>query len=220
MLFTILVAAISEVLEDGCDGGMTGVPLAEISPPPWEITAEAGIGMDRTLEVLLVNRAHDLADTLRILQKKKSLMIHLPTKNAESNERVPPPVPPRRQEQNSCKPQSCEIMPLCIRSTCGIWHDDVMAHNGGMWWSQRGPYAVYSSSVARVVLWSPDLSSAGGWGGRLGSFTIPSRLQTSNLIIDHSLLPFISALHVSPPSLKLLLHLLYITPFQFTKIDN
>lgn len=73
MLFTILVTAISEVLEDGCDGGMTGVPLAEISPAPWEITAEAGIGMDRTLEVLLVrtkNRAHDLADTLRILQKK------------------------------------------------------------------------------------------------------------------------------------------------------
>lgn len=166
MLLTILVAAISEVLEDGCDGGMTGVPLAEISPPTLGNNcrgrdrngshAGGSVGAHKKQGTRSGRHAKN--------SQKKSVMIHLPTKNAESNEGMPPPVPPRRQEQNSCKPQSCEIMPLCIRSTCGIWHDDVMAHNGGMWWSQRSPYAVYSSSVARVVLWSPDLSSAGGSG--------------------------------------------------------
>lgn len=65
---------------------MAGVPLAEIPPPPpppppWELTAEARIATDRTLEVLLVHtktRGDDLADTLRIVHK--SAMIQLPTK--------------------------------------------------------------------------------------------------------------------------------------------
>lgn len=55
-----------------------GAPSRNL-PQPWEITAEARLGTDCTLEVLLVCTkitGDDLADTLRIVHK--SVMIHLP----------------------------------------------------------------------------------------------------------------------------------------------
>lgn len=78
--------------------GGSGAPSRNPPPPPWEITAEAMLGTDCTLEVLPVctkNRGDDLADTLGIV--RQSVMIHLPTRNAESNKHVPPPVPPDKK---------------------------------------------------------------------------------------------------------------------------